>query len=74
MPGRLLSDNPAIEGASTKAKANMKLRVRIGLSGFGTGVSRRFRCQLDNHPLFSGCLRPSGKWFGGTGDLFRRQG
>ena len=29
MPGRLVSDKPAIEGASTKAKARMKLRVRI---------------------------------------------
>jgi hypothetical protein len=53
MPGRLLSEEPAIEGpARMKAKARMKLIVRIYVSGLKSRARCAFRWQLDSQSLF----------------------
>lgn len=64
MPGKPLSDEPAIEGpARTKAKARIKLMVRI-MSGSGiAGESRRFRWQVDNQRLFPEICAEAGNGF-----------
>jgi hypothetical protein len=63
-----LSGIPAIEGpVSTKAKARMKLRVRID-------ESPGYRPLFDNQVLFPDIYTTSGKWFRDGGELFRRGG
>jgi len=37
-----------------------------------TGVARRFRCRIGNHPLFPDVYAKSGKWFRRPAELFRR--
>jgi hypothetical protein len=67
-----LSGVPAIEGpASTKAKARMKLRVRIEASPVRL-FDRRLVGPLDNQVLFPDIYTTSGKWFREEGELFRR--
>jgi hypothetical protein len=35
------------------------------------GAARRFRCQIDNQPLFPDVCAKNGKWFRRAGELFR---
>jgi hypothetical protein len=58
--------------ASANAKARTKLMVRIDISPGRT--SRRLVGQLDNQGLFPDICTESGKWFRGSGELFRRGG
>jgi len=69
-----LSEDPAIGGTtSTKAKARIKLSVRINLPPSPTQV-RRFVGQLDTSGLFPDICTKSGKWFRRGRELFRRRG
>jgi hypothetical protein len=65
MPGKEVSDEPAIEGpASTKAKARMKLKVRIWrVSDVACGAVPPFRCRIDNQPVFPDIYAKSRKRF-----------
>jgi hypothetical protein len=69
-----LSGVPAIEGpASTKAKARMKLRVRIEASPVRLSAAV-WLGPFDNQVLFPDICTKSGKWFRDGGELFRRGG
>jgi hypothetical protein len=57
-----------------KAKARMKLMVRIDLSPVSAPASPPSRWQPDNRGLFPDICAKSRKWFHGFGDLFRRSG
>jgi hypothetical protein len=46
----------------------------LTVSGLGTGAGRRFRCGVDNHPLFPDVCAESGKWFRRAPELFRGPG
>ena len=74
MPG-LLSTEPASDGpASTKAKARMKLIVRIDSLRCPVPASRRVYWRLDSGLLFPDICAPSGKWFRRARELFRGPG
>ena len=63
--------DPAMEGpASTKAKARMKLKVRIDCLRFRLRRCRRFVGQLDTQGLFPDICAKSGKWFRGGENCF----
>jgi hypothetical protein len=73
MPAKAVSDEPAMEGpARMKAKARMKLTVRIDVSGFGCRLCRPSRWRFDNERLFPDICATSRKWFRYPGELFRR--
>ena len=75
MPGKPWSEEPATEGpARMKAKARMKLKVRIGLSPVSVPASPPFCWQSDSQPLFPDICAKSTKWFHQGGELFRRTG
>jgi hypothetical protein len=44
----------------------------LTVSGLDAGAARRFRCRIDNHPVFPDVCAKSGKWFRRAGELFRR--
>jgi hypothetical protein len=45
----------------------------LTVSGVNAGAGRRFRCQIDNHPVFPEVCAKSGKWFRPAGELFRHK-
>jgi len=71
IPGTPLSDEPAIEGpARMKAKARMKLMVRMWLSPVSVPASPPFRWKSHSQRLFPDICAPSGKWFHRAGYCF----
>jgi len=72
MPGNPRSETPAIDGpARTKAKASMKLIVRISLSPRPNTGDSRVWSQPDNEPLFPDIYAKRAKWFRRDGEMFR---
>ena len=70
MPGRLPSLEPAIEGpARMKAKARMKLKVRICRSPVGAALGA-LSLTGDNPELFREFCAKSEKWFRRRGEMF----
>ncbi len=72
MPGNPRSETPAIEGpARTKAKARMKLIVRILTVSASKYRRPAFVRSLITNMLFPDIYAKSAKWFRRDGEMFR---